>query len=272
MSRMLKRVAVITIASGLAVSAPLTALAEAVGKMTAVQTQVRKSGSGVMKIGSPVSMGDQLQSNATGLGMIVFRDESSAKLGPNSRLTIDEFVYSPGSAGSFGISMDRGVSRFYGGQVSKKGQMKVTTPHVILGVRGGIVEAEVEGGKTTGILRAGKLTCFLNGQVQVITKPGFACMSDGNSLSVVKFPNALTILDSPAQIAGTNVPGQQGPGIVVDAGCAVAGASSIPGCQTRNGQLPTPGANGGSTNPDGAIRTGGDDDIYNFCTINPQLC
>ena len=237
MTSMPKKVAVLVLAAALGVSAPLTSHAESVGKMTAVQTQVRKAGSGVMGIGSPVSMGDQLQSNATGLGMIVFRDESSAKLGPNSHLTIDEFVYSPGSAGSFGISMDRGVSRFYGGQVSKKGQMTVTTPHVILGVRGGIVEAKVDGGGTTGILRAGKLTCYLNGEARVITKPGFACVSDGNSLNVVKFPNALTILDSPAQIAGTNVPGQRGPGIEVDAGCAGAGASSIPGCQMKPSKL-----------------------------------
>lgn len=268
MTSMLKQIAAFAFASAIGLSGPLTAHAEAVGQMTAVQTQVRKAGAGVMGIGSPVSMGDQLQSNETGLGMIVFRDESSAKLGPNSRLTIDEFAYSPGSTGSFGISMDRGVSRFYGGQVSKKGQMKVTTPHVILGVRGGIVETKVDKRQTTGILRAGKLTCLLNGQVQVITKPGFACVSDGNSLNVVKFPNALTVLDSPAQIAGTNVPGQQGPGIEVDAGCAGAGASSIPGCQTRNGQLPTPGANGGSGNPDGTVRTGADDNYYPGCPLD----
>jgi hypothetical protein len=197
----------------MAFSGPVAVLAETVGKMTAVQTQVRKAGSGVMNIGSGVSMGDRLSSNATGLGMIVFKDQSSAKLGPNSVLTIDDFVYGGGGGGSFGISMDRGVSRFYGGQVSKKGQMKVTTPHVILGVRGGIVETKVEGGRTVGILRAGKLTCFLNDQVQVITKPGYACVSDGGSLQVVKFPNALEVLDSPARIAGTGVPGQRGPGI-----------------------------------------------------------
>lgn len=261
-----KHCAVTALAAGLAFSAPVTVLAETVGKMTAVQTQVRKAGSGVMNIGSGVSMGDRLSSNATGLGMIVFKDQSSAKLGPNSVLTIDEFVYGGGGGGSFGISMDRGVSRFYGGQVSKKGQMKVTTPHVILGVRGGIVETKVEGGKTVGILRAGKLTCFLNDQVQVITKPGFACVSDGGNLQVVKFPNALEVLDSPAEIAGTNVPGQRGPGIEVDAGCSGAGASLMPACQSRNGQLPTPG--GGSrlpTNPDGLIRTGPNDDCYPDC-------
>ena len=120
--------------------------------------RAQEAGAGVIGVGAGISLGDRLRSNATGLGLIVFKDQSSVKLGPNSNLTIDEFVYSPGSNGNFGITMDRGVSRFFGGQVSKKGEMKITTPHVILGVRGGIVDTQVDGGETTGILRAGKLT------------------------------------------------------------------------------------------------------------------
>lgn len=252
----------------LCVLTPVSALAESVGKMTAVQTQVRKAGAGVIGVGAGISLGDRLRSNATGLGLIVFKDQSSVKLGPNSNLTIDEFVYSPGSNGNFGISMDRGVSRFFGGQVSKKGEMKITTPHVILGVRGGIVDTQVEGGETTGILRAGKLTCTLNGEVRVITKPGFACVSNGGSISVVKLQNTLDILDSPARIAGTNAPGNRGPGIEVDAGCAGPGASLISACESKNGQYPNPGTTGrdpGGIGP--IIRTGPEDggsDISGF--------
>ena len=252
-----RRIAALACAGLFGVALPAGAFAEAVGKMTAVQTQIRKSGAGVIGVGAGIALGDQLRSNATGLGLIVFKDQSSVKLGPNSKLTIDEFVYSPGSNGDFGISMDRGVSRFFGGQVSKKGKMKITTPHVILGVRGGIVDAKIEGGQTTGILRAGKLTCTIDGEVRVITKPGFACISDGGSISVVKLNNALEILDSPARVAGTNVPGNKGPGIEVDAGCAGPGASQIAACQSENGQMPTPGTTG--RNPGGIgpiIRTG----------------
>jgi len=252
-----RRIASLACAGLLCVLAPASAVAEAVGKMTAVQTQIKKAGTGVIGVGAGVSLGDRLRSNSTGLGLIVFKDQSSVKLGPNSNLTIDEFVYSPGSNGNFGISMDRGVSRFFGGQVSKKGKMKITTPHVILGVRGGIVDAKIEDGQTTGILRAGKLTCSIDGEVRVITKPGFACVSDGGSISVVKLQNALDILDSPARIAGTNAPGNKGPGLEVDAGCAGAGASLISACGTRAGALPTPGTTG--TDPGGIgpiIRTG----------------
>lgn len=248
---------------------PASAFAETVGKMTAVQTQVRKAGAGVIGVGTGISLGDRLRSNSTGLGLIVFKDQSSVKLGPNSKLTIDEFVYSPGGSGSFGISMDRGVSRFFGGQASKKGLMQITTPHVILGVRGGIVDLQVDGGKSTAILRAGKLTCRLGDIVRVIVKTGFGCTSNGRSIVVKKIKSALSILDSPARTAGTNVPGDKGPGIEVDAGCASPGAYQSSECQSRGGHLPTPG--GAGNNPGGIgpiIRTGPDhkgNDCYPYC-------
>ncbi len=266
-----RRIATLACAGLLGVMLPAGAFAETVGKMTAVQTQITKSGAGVIGVGAGISLGDQLASNATGLGLIVFQDESSVKLGPNSKLTIDEFVYNPGSSGNFGISMDRGVSRFFGGQVSKKGAMKITTPHVILGVRGGIVDLKVESGQSTGILRAGKLTCTIDGETRVITKPGFGCVSDGGSINVVKLRNVMDILDSPASIAGTNVPGDKGPGIEVDAGCSGPGAHLIGACQSLNGQLPNPGASGrdpGGIGP--VIRTGPkeNDDYYDPYSVS----
>ncbi len=259
----LSRLLAAALATAVVALVPGVSHAESVGKMTAVQTQVKKAGSGVIGVGAGISLGDELQSNSTGLGMIVFKDESGAKLGPNSRLTIDEFVYNPGGSGSLSISMDRGVSRFYGGQVSKKGTMAISTPHVILGARGGIIEVKIENGRSIGILRAGKLTCRVNGETRVITKPGFACISDGGSISVVKFPNALQVLDSPARIAGTNVPGDRGPGLEADAGCAGAGTYLLGVCSSRNGQLPVPGTVGRDPTGTGVVvRTPGDSNDY----------
>ncbi len=265
-----RRFAALACAGLVSVALPAGAIAESVGKMTAVQTQVRKAGAGVIGVGAGISLGDRLRSNSTGLGLIVFQDESSVKLGPNSNLTIDEFVYSPGGSGSFGISMDRGVSRFFGGQVSKKGQMRITTPHVILGVRGGVFDLQVSasaGGKSKAILRAGKLTCILRDVILVITNPGFACVSDGGSINIVKAVNSLPDLDSPARIAGTKVPGDKGPGLEVDAGCASPGAHLTEACQSQGGRLPTPGT-GSGTGIDNPIRTGTEgkgNDCYPYC-------
>jgi hypothetical protein len=156
-------------------------------------------------------------------------------------------VYGGGGGGSFGISMDRGVSRFYGGQVSKKGQMKITTPHVILGVRGGIVEVNVSGGRSVAILRAGKLTCTVDGVTRVVTKPGFACVADGSSLDLTKSSNSFSVLDSTARIAGTGTPGARGPGWAWIRGVQVPVPSHRAIATSRNGQLPVPG--GGTPGP-----------------------
>ena len=90
---------------------------------------------------------------------------------------------------------------------------------------------------------------------------------------MVKLQNALDILDSPARIAGTNAPGNKGPGLEVDAGCAGPGASLIHACQSTRGQLPNPGTTGkdpGGIGP--IIRTGPeDDDPYsNLSNFNDQ--
>ncbi|MEZ5877148.1 MAG: hypothetical protein R3D43_04930 [Tepidamorphaceae bacterium] len=187
--------------------------------------------------------------------MIVFDDESSAKIGPNSNLTIDEFVYNPGSrSGKIGISVKSGLTRFYGGQVSKGGTMQITTPHMVLGARGGIIEVVVLNGITIAILRAGRMTCEVNGVRKVVTNPGYACTSEDGELKVGyggidPFP----ILDSIDQVAGTGVPGSPGGGIDISAFCASAIGANLSACQSTDGSLPGyviefPDS-GGSSNP-----------------------
>ncbi|WP_292615076.1 hypothetical protein [Mesorhizobium sp.] len=46
--------------------------------MTAYQTNIIRNDREAMNVGAAVELGDQLRSNITGLGMLVFRDESSA--------------------------------------------------------------------------------------------------------------------------------------------------------------------------------------------------
>ncbi|PWV99949.1 FecR family protein [Hoeflea marina] len=214
-----------------------TAMADSVGELTAVQTNVDRNGT-VAQIGSGISLGDTLVSNTTGLGMIVFIDQSSAKIGPNSRLVIDDFVYS-GGTGKSAVRMDRGVTRFYGGRISKKGAMSITTPNVVLAVRGGIVDVSVAGGVSIATLRAGKLTCTAGGVTKVITKPGMACTSDSNGLRIGK-TGVFKVLN-PAIGTGDS------DGIDSAGLCSGKASSRLPFCQSRNGQLPGFGSQGSRT-------------------------
>ncbi len=225
-----------------------TSRADVVGAVTALQTNIKKSGGGDVSVGSQISLGDQLTSNRTGLGMIVFNDESSAKIGPNSQLTIDEFVYSPGRGnGSIGVNMKSGLVRFYGGQISKSGTMQITTPHIVLGVRGGILDTLVTDGVTKSILRSGQMFCNVNGQTKTVTKPGFSCLSDGTTLRVVPgISEDMALLDSMDRIAGTGIPGRVGTGLRARAACIAGQSDSSKRCKSQDGSLPGIYSNDGS--------------------------
>lgn len=236
-----RRLTASVLAGLLCVAMPVSsALAASVGMTTAYQTNIVRNDAGTLGVGAEIFMGDRLNSNKTGLGMIVFKDESSAKIGPNSSLTIDEFIYSPGSrSGKLGITMNSGLTRFYGGKLSKAGNMEVRTPHMVLGARGGIIEVIVIDGVTIAILRAGRMVCEVNGVRRVVTNPGYACTSENGVLSVGyggidPFP----ILDSLDRIAGGGVPGAVGGGLDAEAFCASAIGSTLQACKSTDGSLP----------------------------------
>jgi hypothetical protein len=221
------------------------ALAQSVGVMTAFQTLVSREGGPALGVGADIFLGDHLVSNETGLGMIVFDDESSAKIGPNASLIIDSFVYDPDSrSGASNLQLNSGLIRLYGGQLSKSGDMQVTTPHVVLGARGGIMEAFAGPDDSIGILRAGQLTCILGDIIKIITNPGFGCASDGERLTIEEYGEEIfEILDSLDEIAGGGEPGDPGGGFDTDVLCASAVAPFLGACQSADGSLP--GAGGG---------------------------
>ncbi len=242
--------------------------AEVVGAVTALQTNIKKNNGKPLAVGTQISLGDRLASNKTGLGMIVFNDESSAKIGPNSQLTIDEFVYSPGrSSGAIGVKMKSGLVRFYGGQISKSGTMQVSTPHMVLGVRGGILDTLVTREVTKSILRAGQMFCSVGGHKKVVTKPGFSCLSDGTTLRIAAGVNRdMALLDSQDRIAGNGIPGQSGVGLDAHSACIAGSSDSSDRCKSDYGSLP--GINGVTTPRRNPLPPVGSDDH----PINPYPC
>jgi hypothetical protein len=95
-----------------------------------------------LKKGDPIKQGDRLSTGAGGALGITFDDETTFSLTANASLTVDEFVYSPGQRGSATINVARGTAGFVAAQVAKTGDMKITTPSAILGIRGttGVVD------------------------------------------------------------------------------------------------------------------------------------
>lgn len=67
---------------------------------------------------------------------LTFRDNTTISLGPNSNITLDEFVYDPNpSLSAFAMSTAEGILRFATGSLPKEAYT-ITTPAATIGVRG----------------------------------------------------------------------------------------------------------------------------------------
>ena len=75
---------------------------------------------------------------------ILFLDESTLSLGPNSSIVLDEFVYDPDpSNSSFVVTITEGALRFTSG-VLPSDAYKIHTPVATIGIRGTIIDLVVD--------------------------------------------------------------------------------------------------------------------------------
>ncbi len=120
------------------VATPAAAL-DASGHAVRVNPAVNATGPGgerLMVLEGAVFMGDQIVASPHGLAQIKFIDETRLVIGPNSRLTIDRFVFNPDlTARDVTMTAIKGTFRFISGK-SPKGAYTLRTPTATSGVRG----------------------------------------------------------------------------------------------------------------------------------------
>ena len=116
---------------------------EAVGQIDAVENDVfitRADGAkATAKAGSPIYLGDVVETGPKGSVGMVFVDNSTFALADNGKMTIDELVYDPSSeTGGSVFNIAAGVFTFVSGQIAKGGveDMTITTPVATIGIRG----------------------------------------------------------------------------------------------------------------------------------------
>ena len=90
-------------------------------------------------IGQDVIFNEHITTTRSGQTQLLFLDESSMTVGPNSDLTIDQFAYDPKSGtGKLAMSATRGLLRYVGGKLSKQDDaVTLRTATATLAVRGG---------------------------------------------------------------------------------------------------------------------------------------
>ncbi len=164
-----------------------------VGIVTAVQPGVTSATrERVVYVGNSVSFGERFKTDGNGIIHILFMDQSSMTLGPNSELVIDEFAYHPqDKRGILAVNLIKGSLRVVGGFISKllgpKGNNSATvrTVTATIGVRGGITLIEAQDDQTRGTFLFGEHMEFLqrdNLPGQLVTRPGFSVLAHRTSI------------------------------------------------------------------------------------------
>jgi trimeric autotransporter adhesin len=181
----------LTVVAALGGGAP-PALSQRVGVNSAVNPNANGTPpSGAVRrlvIGQEIVHDEQISTGGGGQTQILFLDESAMTVGPNSDVTIDNFVYDPNTGkGQLAMSATKGVMRFVGGKLSKnEDSVSLRTPSAVIGIRGGVFLANVAAsGQTEVTFLYGKgLMVTANNVTQTITRPGFAVsVSQGSAPS-----------------------------------------------------------------------------------------
>lgn len=98
--------------------------------------------------GTPVFLGSRLKTGAKSSLGVTFKDDTVMSFGPDTELTVDEYLYAP-AQGQFKLvaSMLRGSLNYVSGLIAKlrPEAVSVKTPTGIIGVRGTQFVVKVDG-------------------------------------------------------------------------------------------------------------------------------
>jgi hypothetical protein len=174
---MRKSFAAVTIAFGLL---SLPALAQPAPNIGVAATVVDKMEGTVSTTKRVIGQGDKVYKDEVvetaprGKGQLLFLDETTLTVGPNSRVTLDRFVYDPSrSTGTVTMTAVRGVFRFVSGSLPSQAY-EIKTPGGSIGVRGTIFEliCEADGTVIVRLIEGGIVFTTLSRQQVALTRPG----------------------------------------------------------------------------------------------------
>lgn len=155
---------------------------EQIGVAIDAKTQVIRSaaegGNQIVQTSTPVFLDDNLKANSTGLAQIKLVDDTKIVVGPDSNVTLDDFVFSSSnSARVVTVSVTKGAFRWISGRSGSKAYT-IKTPAGSIGVRGTAFDVTI-GDHGTDVL-------LLNGRINVCPN-GSACKTVTHRCEFVSF-------------------------------------------------------------------------------------
>ncbi|MBA4799981.1 MAG: FecR domain-containing protein [Rhizobiales bacterium] len=183
-------------------SAPAQADNNIAGVTAAVNPDARSFDAGgkpkLISLGDPVIRNHRIETSGQGLVQILLADGTSFTVGPNSSVVIDSFVYDPEkNTASLAATMTKGALRFIGGKASKaSGDVKINTPIGTAGIRGAVVDINLNGQTPDGQALPPHMTLVYgkevqltgNGAPQRLFKQGFSIVAGDGQPRIQRTP------------------------------------------------------------------------------------
>ena len=99
------------------------------------------------QLGTPLYIGSQLKTGHKGSLGVTFKDDTVMSFGPDTELTVDQYLYAPGQGKlKLAATLTRGSLNYISGVIAKlqPDAVSVTTPTGTIGVRGTQFVVKVE--------------------------------------------------------------------------------------------------------------------------------
>jgi hypothetical protein len=182
----------LAIAFSLETPAPASADVK-IGVAGAVKDQVTATigtSSAPLNTGHDLFTDETISTGQSGTAQLLFLDETSISIGPQSDVKLDRFVYDPQrQAGSVVFETSRGVLRFISGS-QRPGTYELKTPVATIGFRGTIGETGSYNGLSYYLCEEGELTVKLNeGNVEVLGPGDVLIVNPDGTHQVAKWEN-----------------------------------------------------------------------------------
>lgn len=165
-----------------------------------------------LELKDPVFTNDTIVTDATGKAQILFRDDTTVAVAPDSTIHISQFAFGGEAKPSFGMRMGQGMTRVVTGRVVEQNRegFHITTPHATVGIRGTILSPRVTAADTTVVVSqigAGHTVSVFNsqtGQVSEVGRGGMAVVaSPAGNVARAATPAEMTQAASVARQSAT---------------------------------------------------------------------
>ena len=118
-----------------------------------------------LELGNQVFRNERIQTSSRGSGQLIFLDQTSLSVAPQTDLVLDSYVYDPvETTGEIALTVTKGTLRFIGGRITKSRDAIVRTPTATIGIRGGLVLIQVALDGATSVTHIAGESTIVTGQ------------------------------------------------------------------------------------------------------------